>query len=47
MLTRLDQIFWVFVEHDQDFVSGDTFIKTVDEPLEKRKTADLIVERII
>jgi hypothetical protein len=47
VLSRLNQIFGVFVEHDQNFVSGDTFIKTVDKPLKERKATDLTVERII
>jgi hypothetical protein len=47
VLSRLNQIFGVLVEHDQNFVSGNTFIKTVDEPLKERKATNLIVERII
>jgi hypothetical protein len=47
VLSRFDQIFGVLVEHDQNFISGDTFIKTVDKPLKERKATDLIVERTI
>jgi hypothetical protein len=47
VLACFDQIRGVFVEHDQNFVSGDTFIKTIDEPLKERKAPDLFVERTI
>jgi hypothetical protein len=47
VLACFGQICWVFVEHDQNFVSGDTFIKAVNQSFEEWKPTNLIEERTI